>query len=123
MSAKKVLLVDDSAFVRAQIGNTLSKAGYEVLEATNGKEGLDKVAANPRLSMIICDVNMPVMSGLTMLEELSKQGVVSRCPVVMLTSEAQQEFLAKAKSLGAKAWMVKPVKPALLVSAVKKIAG
>lgn len=123
MAAKKVLLVDDSAFIRAQIGGTLGKAGYEVLEAGNGQEGLDKVAANPQLSMIICDVNMPVMSGLAMLEELAKQGVVSRCPVVMLTSEAQQELLGKAKSLGAKAWMVKPIKPALLVAAVKKLAG
>jgi len=120
--AKKVMIVDDSIVVRQQVAWALLQAGYEVVEATNGEEGLAKAETTADLAMIICDVNMPLLNGLGMLERLQDQGLLSRCPVVMLTSEGQPELIAKAKALGAKGWMVKPVSSESLVATVKKLA-
>lgn len=120
--SKKVMIVDDSIVVRQQVSWALLDAGYEVLEATNGEEGLARAAATPDLAMIICDVSMPFLNGLGMLARLGEQGLLSRCPVVMLTSEGQPELIAQAKALGAKGWMVKPVTSEALVATVKKLA-
>lgn len=119
--AKKILIVDDSLIVRQQVAWALLQAGYEVVEAADGLEGIKAVESGGEPSMIICDVNMPVMSGLDMLSELGAKG--SKSPVVMLTSEGQPDLITKAKSLGAKGWMVKPISPELLVATVKKLAG
>lgn len=118
--AKKILVVDDSATVRQQVSMVLKDAGYEVVEAQDGIDGKEKAAAND-VAMVISDVNMPRMNGIEMLEEVSK--VKPQLPVVMLTTEGHPELLAKAKSFGAKGWIVKPFKPEVLMGAVKKLAG
>jgi two-component system chemotaxis response regulator CheY len=115
---KKVMIVDDSAPVRQQVGLALREAGFEVVEAVDGKDGVDKLSAEPGISVVICDVNMPRMNGIEFLSS-----VRGKCPVVMLTTEGQAELMSQAKSLGAKGWIIKPFKAPLLVAAVQKLAG
>ena len=119
---KKILVVDDSSTIRQQVAFTLSQAGYQVVEAVDGEDGIRKLAANTDVAMIVCDVNMPRMNGLEMLEKLKGDGRTVP-PVVMLTTEGAVDLVTRAKALGAKGWMVKPFKPEMLIGAVKKIAG
>jgi two-component system chemotaxis response regulator CheY len=115
------LVVDDSTVVRSQISQLLEQAGYEVIEAEDGAEGLRKAASISDLRMVMCDVNMPILDGMGMLAGLHQRGLVSQFPVVMLTSEVQPTLMAKAKRLGAKGWMVKPVSHEVLVATVNKL--
>jgi two-component system chemotaxis response regulator CheY len=121
-AAKRILIIDDSLIVRQQVSSTLKQAGYEVIEAINGQDGQKQIQSIEGLSLIICDVNMPIINGLEMIEDLAHRGITLPCPIVMLTSEAQPEPLAKAKRLGVRAWMVKPVKPLSLLTLVRRIA-
>ena len=118
---KKVLVVDDSPTVRQQVGLALKQAGYEVVEATDGADGVAKVGGDPDIGMVILDVNMPRMNGLEMLETVKAGGKNADLPVIMLTSEGQQSLIERAKKAGAKGWIVKPFKAELLVAAVKKL--
>lgn len=117
---KKILVVDDSATIRTQIRLALTKEGYDVIDAADGIEGLDRLA-EPDVALVICDVNMPRMNGIDMLRELDHRGSV--VPVVMLTTEGHPSLVKKARSAGAKGWIVKPFDPALLVRAVRKLAA
>ena len=121
--AQKILVVDDSVTVRQQVGSALSQAGFEIIEAADGQEGLSKITANPDLLMVITDVNMPHMNGLEMLETLKANPKYSKLIVFMLTTEGQPELIDRAKKAGAKGWIVKPFKAELLVSAAKKLAS
>jgi len=118
MPSKKVLVVDDSAPVRQQVGLALTQAGYEVVEAFDGQDGVEKFAKVGGIAMVICDVNMPRMTGIEFLEKLGNS-----VPVVMLTTEGQNDLKKRAKSLGARGWIIKPFVPDLLVAAVKQITG
>lgn len=120
---KKILVVDDSSTVRQQVRIALSQAGYTVVEAIDGMDGQSKIQANGDLAMVICDVNMPRMNGLQMLEAVHKSGSAAGVPIVMLTSEAQPALIRQAKASGAKGWIVKPFKAEMLVAAVKKLAA
>lgn len=119
--AKKILIVDDSKTIRQQVSFTLTKGGYEVVEAEDGNDGLAKLKGNPDVAMIISDVNMPNMDGLQMVEKMKENGSI--VPVVMLTTEGAAELIERAKAAGAKGWLVKPFKPEQLVAAVSKLAG
>jgi two-component system chemotaxis response regulator CheY len=123
MSKKKILVVDDSASVRQQVSNALVQAGFDVLEAVDGLDGAEKIEAGNDIAMVICDVNMPRLNGLEMLERVKGGGKNPNLPVVMLTTEGQPQMIQKAKGFGAKGWIVKPFKPDLLVGAVKKLAA
>ncbi|HEX5656852.1 MAG TPA: response regulator [Polyangiales bacterium] len=118
---KKVLVVDDSPTVRQQVSLALKQAGFEVVEATDGADGVSKVGSDPSIGMVILDVNMPRMNGLEMLETIKAGGQNAGLPVIMLTSEGQQSLIDRAKKAGAKGWIVKPFKAELLVAAVKKL--
>ena len=118
---KKVIVIDDSQTVRQQVGLALTQAGFEVIEAVDGKDGLAVIQKTSDASMAICDVNMPRMNGLEMLEALSASG--SKLPVLMLTTEGQPQLIERAKKCGAKGWIVKPFKADLLVAAVKKLTA
>jgi len=118
--SSRVLVVDDSMLVRRQVGTALKVQGYEVVEAVDGFDALEKLAGHPDTRLIVCDVNMPRMNGLEFLEQLSSKG--NQVPVVMLTTEGQPELIQKAKALGAKGWLVKPFKPDYLAAAAKKFA-
>jgi len=121
MLRKKVLVVDDSVVVRQQVALALQGAGYDVLEAGDGVEGRQRVMATPDLAMMVCDLNMPEMDGLELVATLKAEGLLT-FPVTMLTSEGRPELLARAKGLGARAWMIKPVVPAQLIAVVNKLA-
>jgi two-component system chemotaxis response regulator CheY len=121
--ATKILLIDDSKSVRQQLSLLLNDAGYETLEAEDGEQALDVIAANKTLAMAIADVNMPVMNGIEMLQKLRERNLAPDLPIVMLTTEAQAALIDEAKKAGAKAWIVKPVKPNVMLAAVRKVAG
>lgn len=119
--AKKIMIVDDSRTIRQQVSFTLSKGGYEVIEAEDGVDGIAKLKANHDVAMIISDVNMPNMNGIEMVEKLKADG--NAVPIIMLTTEGAADLIQRAKNAGAKGWLVKPFKPDQLVAAVQKIAG
>jgi two-component system, chemotaxis family, chemotaxis protein CheY len=120
--AKKILAVDDSASMRQMIRLTLRGAGYEVIEAGDGQEGLAQAkAASPH--MILTDLNMPVMDGMTFIKELRKQGVLAGIPIVFVTTESDAEKKSQAKAAGATAWITKPFQPEQLVAVAKKVLG
>ena len=120
--SKKILIVDDSATMRQQVNFTLSKSGFTVVEANDGQEGIAKIKEHQDLALIISDVNMPVMNGIEMLEEIKKQQLSSKVPCIMLTTEGKAELIERAKLAGVKGWIVKPFKPEQLVAIVTKIA-
>lgn len=118
--AKKILLVDDSASVRQVAGIALRRAGYETLEASNGKEALEILAGN-RPNLIISDVNMPVMNGIEFLRAVKQHPTSKFTPVIMLTTESGDDLKREGREAGAKAWIVKPFQPQTLVDAVSKL--
>jgi two-component system, chemotaxis family, chemotaxis protein CheY len=118
---KRILVIDDSQTIREQVSHVLTQAGFETIEASDGVEGLDAFARVPETAMMICDVNMPRMNGLEMVEALQKAG--THPPIVMLTSEGQPRLVQRARSAGAVGWIVKPFRSDLLLAAVRKIVG
>jgi two-component system, chemotaxis family, chemotaxis protein CheY len=118
---KRVLVVDDSATIRQQVSLALVQAGFEVVEAVDGLDALAKVAHH--IGVMICDVNMPRLNGLDTLDKLHADPRWTTLPVLMLTTECQPALMARAKSAGAKGWIVKPFKADLLVAAVRKLAA
>lgn len=120
--AKTICVVDDSASMRQLVKMTLSGAGYEVMEAVDGQDALRKLEST-KVNMIISDVNMPNMDGITLVKTLKQGGAHRFTPVLMLTTENEQAKKAEGQAAGAKAWIVKPFQPAQLLSAVEKLAG
>ncbi len=120
---KKILVVDDSATVRQQVRAALVDTGFEIVEAADGVEGFDTILGRGDLAAVICDVNMPRMNGLQMLQMLSEKGRVPALPVVMLTTEGQPALMQQAKAAGARGWLVKPFKPATLVATLRKLTA
>ncbi len=118
---KKVIVIDDSRTARQQVINVLRGAGFEVVEAVDGEDGVAKVSSNGDASLVICDVNMPKMNGLEVLAQVKSVPKNGTMPFLMLTTEAQPELVAQAKQGGAKGWIIKPFKPDLLLAAVKKL--
>lgn len=121
--SKKVLIVDDSKTIRQQVSFTLTKGGFGVVEAEDGKDGLAKLSANADVAMIISDVNMPNMNGLEMVEAIKLGGKHAKLPIVMLTTEGSADLIERAKAAGAKGWLVKPFKPDQLIAVVQKLTG
>jgi two-component system chemotaxis response regulator CheY len=123
MSNKTILIVDDSLTVRQQVSMILRPAGYNLIEAGNGREGIDVVRSGVSIAMVLCDVNMPITSGLEFLETIKGDAAGPPVPVVMLTTDGSPDLIARAKRAGAKGWIVKPFQSDLLLSAVRRIAG
>ena len=119
--AKTILVVDDSSSLRTVVNIALTKAGYNVIEAGDGVSALAKLAAASRVHLIVSDVNMPNMDGLTFVTKLKQMAAHRLTPVVMLTTEATPERIAAGKAAGAKAWIVKPFNPPQLLDAVAKL--
>lgn len=118
---KKILIVDDSATVRQQVRAALVGTGFEIVEAADGVEGLETIVARDDLAAVVCDVNMPRMGGIQMLEMLGLKGKLPGLPIVMLTTEGQPGLVQQAKAAGARGWLVKPFKPAALVATLRKL--
>jgi two-component system chemotaxis response regulator CheY len=121
MSAN-ILTVDDSASIRLTTKVTLTNAGYAVTEAVNGADGL-ATAKSAHFDLIVTDLNMPVMDGLTMIEELRKLPTHMGVPIIFLTTESDADLKARAKAAGATGWLTKPFDPENLVKIVKKVLG
>lgn len=119
--AKRVLIIDDSASVRHQVAGVLRPAGFDVLEAADGMDGADCIRSRADLALVICDVNMPRLNGLDMLETIQGEIAARGLPIVMLTSDGDPEAIARGKRSGAKVWLVKPFKGHVLLSAVQKL--
>lgn len=118
--SKTILIVDDSASLRQVVGIALKSAGYEILEACDGKEALGKLTGQ-KINLIISDVNMPVMDGISFVKEIKKHPNYKFTPIIMLTTESQESKKQEGQSAGAKAWVVKPFKPEQMLQAVSKL--
>ncbi|MER7008835.1 response regulator [Dactylosporangium sp. NPDC000555] len=118
--SKTVLVVDDSASVRQVVTIALKGAGYEVIDAVDGQDALRKLDGR-RVHLVISDVNMPNMDGITLVGEIRKQPAYRFTPIIMLTTESQEEKKRQAQTAGAKAWVTKPFQPAQMLAAVSKL--
>lgn len=118
--AKTILIVDDSASLRQVVSIALKGAGYDVIEARDGQDALTKLNGQ-RIHLIISDVNMPNMDGISFVKEAKQLPAYKFTPVIMLTTESQESKMAEGKAAGAKAWVVKPFQPAQMLDAVSKL--
>ena len=118
--AKTILIVDDSASLRQIVAIALKGAGYDVIEGCDGVDGLTKLDGT-KIHLIISDVNMPNMDGLTMVQKIKEMPAYKFTPIIMLTTEAGADKKDIGKATGVKAWMVKPFKPDQMISAVSKL--
>jgi two-component system, chemotaxis family, chemotaxis protein CheY len=120
--AKTILSVDDSASIRQMVKLTLSGAGYDVIQANDGAEGLEK-AKGAKVDMVMTDLNMPVMNGLALIKELRKLPAYQGVPILFLTTESDAALKSEAKAAGATGWITKPFQQEQLISVVKKVLG
>jgi two-component system chemotaxis response regulator CheY len=118
--SKTIMVVDDSTSLRQVVGIALRKAGYDVLEACDGKDGLAKLTGQ-KVHMIVSDVNMPNMDGITFVKAVKQLAAYRFTPIAMLTTETTDEKKQAGKDAGAKAWVVKPFKPEQLLAVVQKL--
>ena len=120
--SKTILAVDDSGSLRQMVSFSLKAAGYGVVEAVDGQDGLDK-AKSQAIDLVLTDQNMPVMDGLSLIKALRGMKNYQSVPILMLTTECSDEMKAKGKAAGATGWLVKPFDPARLTEVVKKLIG
>lgn len=119
----KVLIVDDSDSLRSQLKKVLQGASLDVVEAADGQLGLAALNSNTDVKLIICDVNMPNMDGITMCTKVSEDPKFNSIPIFMLTTETNTDMKEKGKQVGVKAWITKPYQDDKLLLAVKKMVG
>jgi two-component system, chemotaxis family, chemotaxis protein CheY len=120
--SKTVMTVDDSASVRQMVSFTLKDAGYNVIEAKDGQDALNKLSGNA-VHLVVTDLNMPNLDGLGLIRALRGMATFKFVPIIMLTTESQMEKKLAGKSAGATGWIVKPFQPNQLISVVKKVLG
>ncbi len=118
--AKTIMIVDDSASLRQVVGIALRSAGYDVLEGCDGKDALAKLTGQ-KVHLIISDVNMPNMDGISFVKALKQVPAYKFTPVIMLTTESQEAKKLQGQAAGAKAWVVKPFRPEQMLGAVQKL--
>ncbi len=120
--AKTVLAVDDSASIRQMVTFTLKSAGYEVVEAIDGLDGLEKAKARG-INLVLTDQNMPRMDGLTLIKSLRELPQYAATPILMLTTESSDAMKSQGRAAGATGWLVKPFDPQKLIEVVRKVIG
>jgi two-component system chemotaxis response regulator CheY len=120
--AKTILAVDDSGSLRQMVVFSLKAAGYQVVEAVDGQDGLEKARAQI-FDLVLTDQNMPRMDGLTLIRSLRTLENYRKVPILMLTTEASDEMKTKGRAAGANGWLVKPFDPQRLTEVVKKVIG
>ncbi|HEY4293489.1 response regulator [Luteibacter sp.] len=118
----KILAVDDSASMRSMVAFTLRGAGHDVDEADNGQVALD-TARGTKFDLVLADVNMPVMDGISMVREMRTMAGYSGVPILMLTTESNPEKKMEGKAAGATGWLVKPFDPDQLLATVARVLG
>ena len=120
--AKRILAVDDSASVRQLQRFVLSAAGYDVVEAVDGKDAVAKLGGET-VNLILTDLNMPNLDGVGLIKAIRAAGAHKHTPIVVISTESQQEKKQEARAAGATAWIVKPFTPEQLLAVVKKVIG
>lgn len=120
--AKTILVVDDARSMRGLVAMTLKSAGYNVVEACDGQDAVEKIGQQ-KVNMVLSDLNMPRMDGIALIRELKADPKYKFLPIVMLTTESEEEKKREGQQAGAKAWIVKPFKPETVVKVVQKIIG
>jgi len=120
--AKIIMTADDSASVRQMVSFTLKQNGYDVIEAVDGKDALNKLSAQ-KVDMLITDLNMPNLDGIGLIKGVRGSSVNKFIPIIMLTTESQDSKKGEGKAAGATGWIVKPFKPEQLIAVVKKVLG
>lgn len=118
--AKTILIVDDSNTARASVEYTLKKGSYTVLSADDGTTGIEVLGKSPTVDMIITDLNMPKMDGIEFIKNVRKFDQYKYTPILMLTTESQDEKKMEGKAAGASGWLVKPFNPTQLLDVVKR---
>ncbi len=118
----RVLTVDDSNSLRRMVAFTLKRAGHEVVQATDGSDGLAKLREQ-KIDLALVDVNMPSMGGIEMVTEMRKLPEYARTPILMLTTESSDEKKQEGRQAGATGWIVKPFSPEQLLGIVEKVLG
>jgi two-component system chemotaxis response regulator CheY len=118
--AKIIMVIDDSASLRQVVCIALKGAGYDVIEACDGADALAKLTGQ-KINLVVCDVNMPNMDGITFVKEIKQLPNYKFTPVIMLTTESQEAKKREGQAAGARAWVVKPFKPEELLGAVQKL--
>jgi two-component system, chemotaxis family, chemotaxis protein CheY len=119
---KRILTADDSASIRQMVTFTLKGAGYEVVEAVDGKDALSKLNGSP-IHMVITDLNMPNLDGIGLVKGVRANPAYKFIPVILLTTESQESKKLEGKQAGATGWIVKPFKPEQLLAVIKKVLG
>lgn len=122
MTTKTILAVDDSASIRQMVQFTLKGAGYEVVSAVDGQDGLER-AKSRQVNLVLTDQNMPRMDGLTLIQSLRGLPEYKSVPILVLTTESSDEMKSKGRAAGATGWLVKPFDPKRLVDVVRKVIG
>ena len=118
--AKTILIVDDSVGIRQIVSFTVKSAGYDVIEGVDGVDALAKLNGQ-KIHLIICDLNMPNMDGISFVKEVKKMADYKFVPIIMLTTESQISRKLEGHAAGAKAWVVKPFLPEQMLNAVSKL--
>ena len=119
---KTILTIDDSASIRQMVAMTLTAAGLDVIEAVNGQDGYDKATTNT-VHAIITDLNMPVLNGIEFIRKYRQHPASKGIPIILLTTESDEELKRQAKEAGATGWIVKPFKQDQLLAVIKKVIG
>jgi len=119
----QILVVDDSSTVRNEVGDFLKNSGLSVAFAIDGRDGLIKLKADSAIKLILCDVNMPNMDGLTMAEKVRSELNNSTVNIIMLTTENSPAMKERGKAAGIKGWIVKPFKGDAVIATLKKLVG
>ena len=120
MPISKIMVVDDSSSFRTVVKLALRKAGFEVLEAVDGQDAVEKLSSN-KPSLIVCEVNMPRMDGLSFARLVKASPLHGSTPIIMLTAESQEAKKTEGKAAGVRAWITKPFQPSQLVDAVTRL--
>ena len=120
--SKTILTIDDSASVRQMVSMTLSAAGHTIIEAGDGAEGYTKAIAQP-VHAVLTDLDMPVMNGIEFIRKYRQHPSSKGVPIILLTTESDEELKRQAKEAGATGWIVKPFKQDQLVAVIKKVTG
>lgn len=120
---KTILIVDDSTSLRQVLRLALTAAGYDVLEAGDGAQGLSRLDGGPRPNLIVSDVNMPTMDGITFLGRVKQHPQHKFTPVIMLTTEGLEARKQQARAAGASAWIMKPFNPSQLLDAIARLVS
>jgi two-component system chemotaxis response regulator CheY len=118
--SKTIMIVDDSASIRTVVGIALRGAGYTVIEAKDGQDAINKLTGQ-KVNLIISDVNMPIMDGITFVKHVKQMAAYKFTPIIMLTTESDESKKREGQAAGARAWVVKPFKPEQMLAAVQRL--